>query len=281
MTSARQRIHAQYASGKHKTATRALRERKIFDTYGRASCRYMCQKILVSLPPELCDMIIEHVIGHSRTGVAAGGTCEPVYAYDQYHPPAHYWKVEYVGKAMLARMMAVWYRANTFNVRWHLVDLRRFLDENAPSIHTSRYKLITKICIVVSPDFLAFDPKKDRPGNILFRMYSPRSWEEQIRDLELLFQLRTGASILIHLDYMDTSAMPDDAQNTLLLEGTAPMIECLCRLRKAGYVVGASIAGFGDYRGLVDEFQYRLEEMDALEQETNCMPVNVTGMAWR
>ncbi|KAI4638756.1 hypothetical protein J4E93_009784 [Alternaria ventricosa] len=74
--------------------------------------------------------------------------------------------------------------------------------------------------------------------------------------------------------------MPDDAQNALLLEGTAPMIECLCRLRKAGYVVGASIAGFGDDRGLVDEFQYRLEEMDALEQETNCMPVNVTGMAW-
>ena len=268
--------------GQNEAARKAMKEMKTFDRYGQASCRYMCQKILISLPPELCDMIIERVTGHSRRGVAAGGTCEPIYSDGDHQPAAHYWNVEYVGRTMLARMMAVWYRTNTFNIQWRLrVDLRRFLNEDAPCIHSPRYKLITKICIVVSPDFLAFDPKKDRPSTILYRMYSPRSWEGQIRDLELLFQLRTGASILILLEYLDTSAMPDDGQDAHLLEGTAPMSECLCRLRKAGYVVGASVAGFGDYRGLVDEFQYRLEEMDALEQETNYMPVNVTGMAWR
>lgn len=273
-----------YTSKEHEATTRAMQNLETFDNYGQASCRYMCQKILISLPPELCDMIIERVIGHDHVGVVATGTCELIYAHTWRHQVAHYWKVEYVGKVMLARMMAVWYRMNSFIIQWNLLDKRRFLNEDAPCVYTPRYKLISKICITVSPDFLAFDPKKDPKKELhgFYRMYPRRNWEQEIRDLELLFQLRSGASIHIFLDYMNPQAVLKDGQNALLLGGTAPMIESLCRLRKAGYVIGASVVFQGKYHGLVDTFGYRLEEMHALGLErTDCMPVNDSGMVWQ
>jgi hypothetical protein len=256
-----------------------MQKLKIFDKYGQASCRFMCQKILASLPPELCDMIIERFIEHNPAGVIARGICEPIYTHSNQESMEHYWTVEYVGKPMLARMMAVWYRTNSFIMLWRLPDMRQFLNEDAPCINLPRCKLITKMSITVSPDLLAFDFRKNVLGP--YHDDPPRTWENQIRDLNLLFQLRRGASIHILLDCPDPNEV-SKGQNAVFLRDIDPMTGILCRLRNSGYVLGASVLIRGDYHGLLDYPEYRLEKVDAeKEEETDIVLLNETCMVWR
>jgi hypothetical protein len=257
-----------------------MQKLKILDKYGQASCRFMCQRILASLPPELCDMIIERFIEHNPAGVVAHGTCEPIYTHSTHESMEHYWTVDYVGKPMLARMMAVWYRTNSFIMLWRLADMRQLLNEDAPCINLPRCKLITKMSITVSPDLLAFDPRKNVLGP--YHDDPPRTWEHQIRDLDLLFQLRSGASIHILLDYSDPNAVSEEGPNAVFLQDIDPMTGILCRPRNAGYVLGASVLFHGDYYGLLDYPEHRLESMNAEEAEgTDIVLLNKTGMVWR
>ncbi len=198
-------------------------------------------------------MIIEHVIGKGRMSVKANRTCEPVYARMSHQKLAHFWKVEFVGKAMLARFMASWYRTSNFEMLSYPTHIRRFLSEEAPCLNLPRYRLITNVSIHVRPDMLALDPKEG--GQPWLRHALPATWKRLIQDFESLFQLRSGASIHILLNHSGRYAVRKECRKTLFTNGIAPMFGSLRRLRNAGYIVGASVVVFGQYLRLEDSFE--------------------------
>jgi hypothetical protein len=227
-------------------------------------------------------MIIEHVIGRNSADVTADPCCEPIYPMVNSLPLEHDWKVEYVGKPMLARMMIVWYHNSSFMVLWRYTCLRVFLDEEAACIHIPRYKLITQISIAVWPDNLALDRKKDRQDrSVIPSFHPPETLTRLIQDFESLFKLRSCASIHILFNYPERSSIGDDDRRSLFLKGTAMMSASLCRLRNAGYILGASIHVLGGSLRPHDTFEYFLEQGNLQAGDSDCLPADDTGMVWR
>jgi hypothetical protein len=284
ITGAHQRVHARLFDRDLKAITQAIQKLKIFDSYAQASCRYVCQRIFQSLPPELCDMIIECVVGHDGASVEADITFEPVYTLLDNRPTKHYWNVEYVGKTMLARMMAVWYRISSFMMLSNHGYLRGFLYEEVPCLNLPRYKLVTKISIIVEPDSL---PAVRANLQIGARpTHGPAKWEQLIQDFETLHHLRSGASIHVLIDYPKRVNLKDyNEQDThrkrLLFEGTTPMLASLSRLRDAGYIIGASLRVGGRGHGADLTFQYLLVKNSSLDGGHEYLPANDTGWVWR
>ena len=284
LTSARRRTHMRFPDQDPEAITRLTKRLKIFDLYGQASCRYICQEILRSLPPELCDVIIENVIDHNDAIVKVNRICEPVYANTRGQSLEHHWKVEYVGRLMLARMMTVWYRNSNFVMHgtqywredWRDYSLRVFLNEEAPCIYLPRYRLITKISVTIHASSITVDRKQEnRNWNGANSADLRPTWGQVVQGFEALFQLRSGSSIQIIVHGSERIGLGDDRLDDILATCTDPILESMSRLKRAGYILSTTL--------LVGQrsFGYSLCEPNSLDEDATHVPAGETGLIWR
>lgn len=211
---------------------------KHFETYGKASCRFLCQRIATDLPRELRDMIYDHILEDEPRNVYATTCVEPTYSSTS----AHYWRKEYVGEAMLRELLQNWYAVVRVHIGLDLRFLGLFLTSKVPFVNESRYCLVRKISItldnrdVTSCSLSGFDGslKSMLPVN------------SSLMQLNQLTRLAPGSSIHIYA-YHRRNRVYIDARylgayrERLLRDLAMRLFDQFCQLKRMGYSVSLGI----------------------------------------
>lgn len=273
---ARKRVKLTVPKGQQATTFQRM---KHFETYGKASCRYLSQQICKTLPRELRDMIYDSILANETINVPASPTCDPIYAPHR----AHYWRHEYVGREGLAELLEVWYRSVRFHIGMDIGFLERFLSANVSYLNVPRFRSISKISIKLDQrDSLAKMTQSEDDT----RAFSPR--KRLIERLGFLFQLKRGASIHIYAKrpsswtYMPEKSFSTREFQNLLRDITTPIISTLRRLKQSGYSVEIAVEDNAPFQWPQIHQLYTLEgNRDVSLNDIYFRPEGEVDLVWR